>query len=49
MKKIKTHTLVGGVLIGVLLVLALLAALWTPYNPLEIGRASCRERVSTDV
>ena len=33
MKKIKTHTLVGGVLIAVLLVLAVVAAVWTPYNP----------------
>lgn len=40
MKKLKTHTLIGGTLIAVLLVLAVVAALWTPYNPLGIDLRS---------
>ena len=38
--KIKTHTLVGGVLIATLLVLAVVAAVWTPYNPVGIDLKS---------
>ncbi len=40
MKKLKTHTLIGGTLVAALLVLAVVAAVWTPYNPLAIDLRS---------
>jgi len=38
--KFKTHTLIGGALVAVLLAIAVAAALWTPYNPLGIDLRS---------
>jgi peptide/nickel transport system permease protein len=38
--KFKTHTLIGGALVAGLLAMALVAAAWTPYNPLGIDLRS---------
>jgi peptide/nickel transport system permease protein len=36
-KRIKTHTLIGGTLVALVLLLAVVAVVWTPYNPLALG------------
>jgi len=38
--KLRANALIGGVLIGAVLVVALIAALWTPYDPLAIDLMS---------
>jgi peptide/nickel transport system permease protein len=37
MKRLRANALIGGVLIGVLAVAALVAVVWTPYDPLAVN------------
>jgi len=38
--RLRANALIGGVLIGAVLVVALIGAMWTPYDPLEIDLLS---------
>jgi peptide/nickel transport system permease protein len=36
MRALRANALIGGVLIGTVMIVAMIAALWTPYDPLAI-------------
>ena len=40
MKRLRANAVIGGVLIGAVLLVALVAAFWTPYDPIEIDLLS---------